>query len=262
MAIQTRSIWSSPAEPGELRAFRLRGGTRGCLLIHGFAGTPPELRGLGDHLNRHGYDVLAPLLAGHGLTPEAMALTRWKDWSDSARAALNELQKDGREVFVAGQSMGATLALHLAATQPGIRGVVAVAAMGSNAFWKDWRLQVLPGLKYLVRWYSPSGEPDLGDPAALSHLHSYARRPTACLDSLLSLVRQLPGELPKIRVPVLLLHGRRDRTVPVENATFILERLGSADKRLIWFERSGHAVSVDLEKDLMNATILSWLEAH
>src|SRR5205807_834480 len=72
MAVVTHSVWSSPAEPEALQPFRIRGGTRGCLLIHGFAGTPPEMRGLGEFLAARGYDVIGPLLAGHGLTPEAM----------------------------------------------------------------------------------------------------------------------------------------------------------------------------------------------
>jgi carboxylesterase len=262
VVVQTQPIWSSPPQPGDLQAFTLQGGTRACLLIHGFAGTPPEMRGLGEYLNQHGYGITAPLLAGHGLTPEAMAATRWRDWSRSAEVALQELQRDYREVFVAGQSLGGSLALHLAATHPGISGVVAMAAMGSPAFWKDWRLQVLPGLKYFVRWYSPSGEPDLGDPQALRSLRSYTRRPTVCLESMVSFIRTLAAELPQIKVPVVLMHGRRDRTVPVENAPFILDRLGSADKQIVWFERSGHAISVDLEKDTVNATVLRWLNAH
>src|SRR5207244_8905937 len=38
MVVGTRSVWSSPAEPAQLQPFRFRGGTRGVLLIHGFAG--------------------------------------------------------------------------------------------------------------------------------------------------------------------------------------------------------------------------------
>jgi carboxylesterase len=75
-------------------------------------------------------------------------------------------------------------------------------------------------------------------------------------------IRVVERELPSIRVPTLLLHGRRDRTVPVENAPFILERLGSADKQLVWFERSGHTVTIDLERDLVNRTVLRWLQSH
>ena len=61
MAVDSKPIWSSPTEPEQLQPFRLRGGVRGCLLIHGFAGTPPEMRGVGEFLAARGYDVMAPL---------------------------------------------------------------------------------------------------------------------------------------------------------------------------------------------------------
>ena len=262
MAVHTQSVWSSPAEPEQLQPFRIRGGVRGCLLIHGFAGTPPEVRGLGEFLAAGGYDVTGPLLAGHGLTPQAMALTRWPDWVRSAEEALAALRRDCSEVFVCGQSLGGTLALHLAATHPEIKGVITMGAMASPAYFRDWRIKVIRGLKYVVPWHVPSDEPDLGDPAAVRLLHSYARRPTVCIESLMHLLRVLDRELPQVRVPALIMHGRGDRTVDVANAPHILERIGSTDKRLIWFERSGHAITVDLEHDLLFATVLNWLNEH
>jgi carboxylesterase len=255
-------IWSTPAAPGQLEAFRLRGGERGCLLLHGFAGTPPEVRGLGEYLAARGYDVVAPLLAGHGLTPEAMARTRWTDWVRSAEEAYAGLRAECKDVFVAGQSLGGTLALHLAATQP-VSGLITMGAMGSPRFFKDWRLRVIGSLKYFVRWHVPDeADCDLGDPGALRSLHSYVRRPSVCIESLLQFLRVIEAELPRISAPALILHGRRDRTVDVGNAPFIFDRIGSSDKRLTWFERSGHTITVDLEREQVNATVLDWLKAH
>ncbi len=230
--------------------------------MHGFAGTPPEVRGLAEHLAARGYDVVAPLFAGHGLTPEAMARTRWPDWARTAEDALATLRRDCDRVFVAGQSLGGSMALHLAASHPEVRGVVTMGAMGSPRFFRDWRLRMLWGLKYLVRWHVPSDDVDLGDRDAVLSLHSYARRPTVCIESLLEFLRILERELPQVRVPALVLHGRNDRTVETENAPFILERLGSTDRTLRWFERSGHAITVDLEKDHLNDTVARWLDTH
>jgi carboxylesterase len=262
MAVDTKPIWSTPAEPDQLQPFRLRGGVRGCLLIHGFAGTPPEMRGLAEFLAPRGYDVMVPLLAGHGLTPQAMGRTRWRDWVRSAEEAYAELRADRREVFIGGQSLGGSLALHLAATHPEIRGVITMGAAGSPDLFHDWRLRIIRGLKYVVRWHEPPDDCDLGDPTALRLLHSYARRPTVCIESSMQLFRTVARELPRIMAPALIMHGRHDRSVDPANAPFIYERIGSPDKRLIWWERSGHAITVDLEHDSVFATLLDWLNGH
>src|SRR5260370_16810370 len=159
MAIGTKSVWSSPAEPAQLQPFRLRGGAGGILLIHGLAGTPPEMRGMGQFLAAGGYDVMGPLLSRHGLTPEAMAATRWPDWVRSAEDALAHLRRDCAEVFVGGQSLGATLALHLAATHPEVRGIFTMGPMSSPVYFRHWRINVIRGPQHLPPCHHPPPAP-------------------------------------------------------------------------------------------------------
>src|SRR5258708_12176727 len=104
-------LCSSPPMAGDLEPFRLGSGDRGVLLIHGFCGTPPEMRGLGDHLAQSGFRVHGALLAGCGTTPEDLAATSWTDWIASAQAQLDELKRECRQVFLARQSMGGTITL-------------------------------------------------------------------------------------------------------------------------------------------------------
>ena len=61
-------------------SFFLSGSRTGCLLLHGFTSTPAELRPLGEALHRAGYTVHAPLLPGHGTSPEDLLHITYCDW--------------------------------------------------------------------------------------------------------------------------------------------------------------------------------------
>ena len=50
--------------------FFLPGRSEGVLLLHGFTGSPSEMKLYGAYLQQCGYTVLAIRLAGHGTSPE------------------------------------------------------------------------------------------------------------------------------------------------------------------------------------------------
>ena len=72
--------------------FYFPGDSRGCLLIHGFTGSPSEMLPLGQYLNNLGYTVHGVRLKGHGTTLQDMAHTRWKDWLDSGYTRIQEIR--------------------------------------------------------------------------------------------------------------------------------------------------------------------------
>lgn len=80
------------------------GGPTSCLLVHGFSGSPPEIRPMGEYLTAQGLTVLGVRLAGHGTFPEDMAKTTWHDWVASAEEDLRELQL-GRRAVVAAKAL-------------------------------------------------------------------------------------------------------------------------------------------------------------
>lgn len=232
-------------------------GPRGVLLLHGFAGTPPELRILAEWLANHGFLVHAPLLAGHGTTPEEMARTgRW-DWIRSADQALDQLLARCSHVGVAGQSMGATLALHLAANRPEVEAVVSQAGL---LHLSDWRLRILPAVKGLVRWEVPSGAVDLYRAEGLQELFSYPRRPTSAILELVRLGKLVRTEMGAVVQPLLVLHGGRDSVVDPANAAQILALASSSVRALRRFERSGHGMSVDVDRAAVAEVAGRWLE--
>lgn len=229
----------------DLNPFLFEGGPTGCLLVHGFSGSPPEMRPMGEYLARQGLTVLGVRLPGHGTSPEDMARTTWRDWVASAEEGLRELQGRCSKVFAAGLSMGGLIALHLAAHPP-LAGVV---AMSTPAYITDWRFRFMPLVQPFMRWITPDMESDLTDPEAENRFSAYKRLPTRCVVSLGQLMRLVRRELSRIEIPVLIIQGRCDRSIPADSAQILFDGLGMADKELVWFENSGHCMTVDSERE-------------
>src|SRR5512141_3506758 len=79
----------------------------GCLLVHGFTGTPYEMHELGRRLAAQGYTVLGPALAGHATCLQDMIPTRWPDWYGSVTSGYDRLSEQCDTLFVIGLSLGA-----------------------------------------------------------------------------------------------------------------------------------------------------------
>jgi carboxylesterase len=65
--------------------------------------------------------------------------------------------------------------------------------------------------------------------------------------------------LPKVSVPVLLIHSRADGGVPPENMQRIYDALGSTDKSMLWLENSGHVVTRDQEREKVFEAALAFV---
>ncbi|MBJ7608379.1 MAG: alpha/beta fold hydrolase [Candidatus Dormibacteraeota bacterium] len=251
---------SIPFDPAVVSPWAIGEGPRGVLLLHGFAGTPPELRRLGNHLAGRGYRCRGPALAGHATTPEALLATDRRDWTRSAQAELDRLAGECEQVMVVGQSMGGTIALHLAATD--LR-IAAVATLAAPVWLSAAATRLISIAKYVVRWHTAGSDVDLYDPVAIEELYSHGRRPMRSIREFTRLLGEVRDELAMIRAPVLVLHGGRDRTIDPENALEIERRLVcSSHVARIVFPRSGHGMSVDIDSEPINAAVTDWLDSH
>jgi carboxylesterase len=97
------------------RGYTFQRGRTGALLLHGLGGTPVEMRFLALALARTGITVSCPQLAGHTGGGVELKASTWQDWLASAANALDDLRRRCDTVIIGGLSMGAVLALMLAA---------------------------------------------------------------------------------------------------------------------------------------------------
>jgi len=239
--------------------FALEGGPAGALLIHGFTGAPPEMRMLGDYLNERGMTVAAPLLPGHGTTVADLNRCRWSDWTDAARAALQELRGRCRTVFVGGLSMGSLLALHLAADHDDIAGVMAFSPALQIA---NPLIHLSPLMRHVLRTFPKERRSDLCDPRAERRIWAYPVRPVSAVAELLALQRHVRQRLADVRQPLLVVQSRADRTVHRRSGEMVVSGVGSSDTQLIWLQHSGHNMLVDGEWTTVAARSWEWIGAR
>lgn len=232
--------------PDQVRPFAIRRGPVGCLLVHGFTGSPHEMRGLGEYLSERGVSVVCKLLPGHGADQRELNHVTWRSWVDTVDAGYAELAAHCRSVFVAGLSMGGVLALHLAAHRP-VAGAAAFAAFLTPS---DWRAPLVDIIKY-VHPYDPKGSIDIADERARAEWAGYDCHPSWGASEMMRLCRHLGDDLPEIRCPVLLMHGRQDHTVAFGQMDLLASRIGSSDIRKVALERSYHVLTVDHERDIV-----------
>lgn len=238
--------------------FDYEGGPIGCLLLHGFSGSPAEMRPLGEFLAGQGIAVSAPLLPGHGTTPEDLNRVRWEDWASAAQGALAALKAKVPKVFVAGLSMGAILACYIAERDDSLAGLIlyAPAFQVTNRFF--W---LAPLLKGVIRQFPKGKGTDLTDPEAPSRLWHYPTYPVRGAAEFLALQRRVRRDLGAIRVPTIAFYSSRDANVPL-SATRFLDRFGTPDKEIIILHNSGHCMTVDSERGAIFARTWGFIRAH
>jgi carboxylesterase len=272
--------------------FQFAGGERGdtgILCLHGFTGSPAELRPLGEYLHSQGYAVACPLLPKHGGRLEDLKGATWRAWVSAARDALAQLADRCPNVLIAGLSMGGLIALHLAASecyraacngQPSpLRGIIIMAA---PAAVNDSRARLVRFARFFVPYHYPlkdanfddpefqaglrrrlgrAGEQlNLDDPHVRQQIIRSVRIPLAAIHELLELNRLVMRELPRVTTPALFIQGRKDRVVSPDSADVLARAVGSKVKRVIWYERSSHVLPMEPDAAEMFEAIAQFIE--
>lgn len=231
-------------------------GDIGCLLVHGFSGSPLEMVPLGEALSDAGWEVAIAQLAGHGTSPKDLAGTHWQDWVASAAEAYEDLRRRTRRQAIIGLSMGGAIALYLAARE-GADAVVAISTpirvrpMLAGAARVASR--VIPLFPVIFR-LSPR------DPMARQYRSPYAQIPLGATAELSALLSETARSLPSVTAPLLVVQGRRDWVIPRESGEEILARASHAHGRLFWLRRSGHLATLDRDRELLYQEVKAFLK--
>lgn len=257
------SIDASGSRPEvDISEFFFEGSGLSALLVHGLIGTPYEMRFLGERLAAQGIRVRGVRLAGHAAAPQDLGKATQENWYESVVRGFEELRAYGDPNIVIGLSCGAVLAARLAADQP---EAISGLAMLAPAFFLPWKLTL--ALTMAARlgaitkriYVQYDGLSDIHDQAA-AQIHPTCRLiPIGAPIELLKLSAIVRPRLEQIRQPALIMHGVNDHTCPLKrNLNFVMQHLGSAQKRAISLDDSFHVITVDSDKELVVSEVTSF----
>lgn len=250
--------------------FHLPGGRNGVLLIHGLTGTPTEMRFVAKGLNRNGFTVYGMQLAGHCGDEADLLATGRQDWYRSVVAAAEKLRGEVDHLFVAGLSMGALLALKLAADRPDM--VDGLGLYGTTFVYDGWTIPWIGKLSFMLplvvslgfgrhqKFHEcfPYGIKDerirqriagsmlSGDSAAAG----LPGNPWPSLAEFYRLSWRVRRLLPSVRTPCLVVHAKDDDVASLRNVRTVVRGV-SGPVETVLLENSYHMITVDQERDLV-----------
>ncbi|MFQ1007456.1 alpha/beta hydrolase [Gilliamella apicola] len=250
-------------------SYFLPGNKNGVLLIHGLTGTPNEMRILANGLHKAGFTVYAIQLAGHCGTEADLCKTSWQDWYQSVQDGADYLAQHVDNVFVAGLSMGALLALKLASDRPEqIKGVGVLAPTFCYDGWSIplWakktfcflvfykKIGIFQKVSFIEK--PPYGIKDKRIRAVISQKMlsgdaasaGLAGNPFPALAEMQLLAKNVKAQLPKIVSPCLIMHSGNDDVANIETNAKLVEKHVSGPKKLVILNDSYHLITIDRQR--------------
>ncbi|MGA2849987.1 MAG: alpha/beta fold hydrolase [Terracidiphilus sp.] len=239
-----------------LRAWSLRpanGNGDAVILLHGVADNRMGMLGYAPLLLRHGFAVLLPDARGHGASggdlvtygaKEAGDVRRWFDW----------VEREDRPQCVdgLGNSMGAAVLLESLRTTPGF---CAVVAESPYADFREASFDRMGQWTGMGPWF---GRTVLRPAVETGILYARARYGV-------DMGQNSPEDaVAASKVPVLLIHGKRDDNLPAYNSEMILARSRARGNGVELWEpaEAGHTGAAGAESEEYERRVIAWFEGH
>jgi carboxylesterase len=268
---------ASPQAPHAIDAllgdvgFIERKGTSAVLLVHGLTGTPTEMKQFGKTIARKGFTVACPELAGHCDSIEALTATKWQDWYHSIELAFDALKLEYEHVFIGGLSMGALIALLIAAKRK--EQVAGVILLSTTFFYDGWNVPIykqrflLPlvlysPLKYFLHWEetAPYGIKDERTRALVHAILEnrdsqaadkigYFKTPATVILESVRMIKATKKALKQVTSPTLIVHSTEDDMASLKNAYYTQANISSKTIETFFVDDTYHVLTLDKRKD-------------
>lgn len=219
----------------------------GVLLIHGFTSHKSSLEAVIPELKKRGIPWHYPILTGHGTTPNDLRGITWQHWQADVQNGLDYLLQTSNQVTVIALSMGALLALELAVANPKtIRGLI---LLSPTLYFKPLISRHAPLVTKLSKVFPVLNSQKYSSITASRVDKGYRWFPTKTFMHYWLRTQHFDSVLEKVNQPTTIIHSKKDRLADPVGAEHIYQTIKSKDKEIIWLNKSGHELLLDVETD-------------
>lgn len=243
------------------------------LLVHGLADHSGRYQDFAAYFTKRGYAVCALDLRGHGNSAGIPGFVdKFADFLTDLDLFVSQVRRDfrGLRIFLVGHSIGGTIAVAYAVShQSELAGLILSAPVLKPGASITRRQTIL------ARWLSALF-PRMGvapiESAAVSRrpevVNDYCNDPlvfhgkiSARLGAeLLNVMeRNLPGFLPQITLPLLVMYGSEDKLSNPAGCIYLYETAGAADKTIKRYDGLYHEIFNEPERLQVMADTAHWL---
>jgi acylglycerol lipase len=240
--------------------------------------------GASEHSGRYGY-VVEPLVEsglavhshdhrGHGRSAGPRAyLERFDYVLEDLDASVDAARTDGRPFYLLGHSMGGCVAIAYAVRHPAKLDALALSAPLAVLEAAPLPLRIIAKALSVaapkVGVYEVEADAISRDPAEVAAydadpLNHRGKLPARTVQELANTVARFAADLPRLTLPLLVMHGTADRIVPPKAAAFVHDLASSEDKTLHLYEGYYHEIFNEpaAERERPIGDLLTWLQAR
>jgi alpha-beta hydrolase superfamily lysophospholipase len=239
-------------------------------IVPGFNSHSGYYEWVAGQLTADGFAVYAIDLRGRGKSDgERFYVQNFEDYVTDVVSFVSIVKEKERDlpVFMLGHSAGGVVACNYALDyQQELAGLIC-ESFAYQVPAPDFALAVLKGLSHIaphahvLKLHNDDFSRDTAVVDFMNNdpLIAHETQPTQTVAAMVRADERLKKEFSKITLPVLILHGTKDRATKPSGSQHFFETAGSKDKTLKLYEGSFHDPLNDLDRQLVMTDILSWI---
>jgi acylglycerol lipase len=256
------------------RSWHPAGKARGVVVIvPGFNAHSGYYSWVAEQLTGEALAVYAVDLRGRGRSDgERFYVEKFQDYVDDVSALVNlaKSREAALPIYLLGHSAGGVVScLYALENQSQLAGLIC-ESFAFKVPAPDFALAVFKGLSHVaphVHVLHLKNEDFSRDPNIVRTMNddpliANETQPTETLAEMVRADERLEKEFPRIKLPVLILHGTSDKAAKPSGSQLFYDTAGSTDKTLKFYEGGYHDLLNDTDKQRVMSDIRAWINGR